>query len=208
MALTDTFYTLAGLCEIELPSRTIRLCDGGLVNWVGRGLFQAEDSEFGTIGDVQAISENVGDEAPMGQMTMLPPSIVSSAALFQPNAQRSPMRFWFAEISPASGLIVGTPELQFSGFIDTVTVRQSRERRVVEITFISEAERLFWTKEGNVLSPRFHKSVWAGELGLDFATGAQIAVPWGVSGPARGTVGVSSSGSSTGWSGAFSSVFR
>ena len=190
MPFTDSFFLLAGLCEIQLPSRTVRLCDGGMLNWIGRGTFFAKDPLFGTLESVQEITEAIADEAPMSQITLLPPSITDAAALFQPDAQGAPIFFWIGEVSHATVVIIGTPELQFSGFVDTLTLKLSRNNRSVEITFISEAERLFWTKQGNVLSPRFHKSVWPGELGLDHATGTQIAVPWGVPGPGRGSVTV------------------
>ena len=186
MALSDQVITLAGLCEIVLPARTVRLCDGGFIVW-GANTYSSEDSEFGVIEAIDAVSEGVGDEAPSGKLTMLPPGSVDSADLFQPDAQGSAMRFWLAEISPATGLVVGTPDLLFSGFLDTLTLRVGRGKRVLEIEFISEAERLFATKEGNVLSSRFHQLAWPGELGFDHATGVPALVPWGVPGPGRGT---------------------
>lgn len=186
MALTDNVIWLAGLCEITLPSRTIRLCDGAFVVW-GADTFTSEDADFGTIESVDQVTEAISDEAPSGKLTMLPPSVADASDLFQPDAQGSPMRFWLAEINPTTGAVVGTPENLFSGFLDTLNIKVGRSRRSVEIEFMSEAERLFWTKEGNVLSSRFHKSVWSGELGLDFVTGTQTAVPWGVAGPGRGT---------------------
>lgn len=193
MAFTDPVFTLAGLIEIVLPSRTVRLCDGGFIDWSGN-LFTSQDDVFGTIESVSSVNENIGDEAPMGQLTLLPPDIVAAADLFQPDAQGSAMRFWMAEVNPATGLLLGTPELQFSGFLDTLTLRAAKGSRKVEISFIAEAERLFWTKEGNVLTPRFHSTVWPGELGLDFATGVQLAVPWGIAGPGRGTLSMGGGG--------------
>jgi uncharacterized membrane protein YgcG len=200
MALSDNVIWLAGLCEIVLPSRTIRLCDGAFVTWDGN-TYTSEDEDFGTIEAIDQVAESISDEAPSGKLTMLPPSIAAAADLFQPEAQGSPMRFWLAEINQATGAVVGTPENLFSGFLNTLNLTIGRQRRAVEIEFMSEAERLFWTKEGNVLSPRFHKSVWAGELGLDFATGTQLAVPWGVAGPGRGTISIGGGGSSGGGGG-------
>lgn len=188
MAFDGSVITLAGLCEIVLPSHTARICDGGFLDWPARGLFLSEDPVFGTIDSVDAVAEAVSDEAPSGKLTMLPPDLVAAIDLFQPDAQGSPISFWLAEVDPATGLLVGTPESLFSGFVDTLTLRTGRQRREVDIEFMSQAERLFWTKEGNVLSPRFHKTVWPGELGLDFVTGVQTAVPWGIAGPGRGTV--------------------
>lgn len=200
MALSDTVIWLAGLCEITLPGRTIRLCDGAFIEWDG-DTYSSEDVDFGTIESVDQVSESVSDEAPSGKMTMLPPSFADAADLFQPEAQGSSMRFWLAEVDPATGTVVGTPENLFSGFLDTLNLKVGKTRRAVEIEFMSEAERLFWTKEGNVLSSRFHKSVWAGELGLDFATGTQLAVPWGVAGPGRGTTTWGGGGSAGGGGG-------
>jgi hypothetical protein len=203
MALSDNVIWLAGLCEIALPGRTIRLCDGAFVVWDGN-TYTSEDVDFGTIESVDQVAEAISDEAPSGKLTMLPPSVAEAADLFQPDAQGSVMRFWLAEIDPATGTVVGTPENLFSGFLNTLNLRIGKTRRAVEIEFMSEAERLFWTKEGNVLSSRFHKSVWAGELGLDYATATQLAVPWGVAGPGRGTMSIGSSGGGGG--GSFSLV--
>lgn len=192
MALTDTVLTLAGLCQIDLPGRTIRLCDGAFVNW-GGNLFDSSDVDFGTIAAVDQVSEAVSDEAPSGKLTMLPPSVTSAATLFQPDAQGSTMSFWLAEVNSATGAVVGTPDLLFSGFLDNISLRVGKTERSVDIEFMSHAERMFWTKEGNVLSSRFHKEVWPGETGLDQATGVQIAVAWGTSSPSRGTISTGSS---------------
>lgn len=197
MSLDAQVIWLAGLCEIALPSRTVRLCDGAFVKW-GSDLYESQDSEFGTIESIDAVAESVSDEAPAGKLTMLPPDTVSAAELFQPEAQGSAMRFWLAEIDPATGAIVGTPELLFSGFLNALDLRIGRSRRAVDIEFMSEAERLFWTKEGNVLSPRFHKLAWPGELGFDHATGVPSLVPWGVPGPGRGTTGTAMGGGVSG----------
>lgn len=194
MPATDAVFTISGLARIQLPGHDIRLCDGGFVNYpAGGGIFVAEDPLFGTIESVASLSENVGDEAPSGQIVLLPPDISAAGDLYRADAQNSPIHFWLADIDPATGAIIGTPELQFSGFVDTLTLRLATDGRKVEMGFIAEAERLFWTKEGNVLSPNFHKSVFAGETGLDDATGVQISVPWGVAGQ-RGAILTGSSG--------------
>lgn len=185
---TGSVLLMVGLIEIELPLRTVRLCDGGFVNWPARGMFTAEDSEFGTVDTVEPVGESISDEAPGGKLTLLPPSLVAASALFQPTAQGSPIRFWLGEVTQSTGLILGTPELVFDGLVDRLSLKTERGSRRVEIDFIAAAERLFMVREGNVLSPRFHKAVWPGELGFDHATGVPGLVPWGVSGPGRGTI--------------------
>lgn len=202
MAFDGSQILLIGLCEIALPSRTVRLCDGGFLNWPARGLFKSQDDVYGTIESVEAITDSVGDEAPSGRMTMLPPDLVLASELFQPEAQGSPMLFWHGELNSA-GQLLSEPELIFSGMVDTITITVGRSGRKVDVEFMSSAEKLFMTKEGNVLSPRFHKTVWPGELGLDHATGVQKAVPWGITGAPRGA---SSVGSGSGFGGNFGNL--
>ncbi|HYI43724.1 MAG TPA: hypothetical protein VD768_08900, partial [Sphingomicrobium sp.] len=131
----------------------------------------------------------------------LPASTAAAAALSQPSFQGSPIRVWLAEVDPAAGTVIGTPELLLDGELDTTELRLSRGQRKLDIGYISVAERLFQVNEGNVLSPRFHKSVWPGETGLDNATGVGLSVAWGVQSPPRG---YSYSGSGGGGSGQLS----
>lgn len=196
MAITDQIITIAGLVEITLPAEVVRLCDGGFINWPARGIFSGDSATLGTIDSVSAIGEAVGDEAPQGSLTLLLPDSVTPGSLFLPAAQGGAMYFWQAEVSEATGQIIGTPDLLFSGYIDTLKLRIGGQTRSVEITFISEAERLFAIREGNVFSARWHKSIWPGETGLDHATGTQTTVPWGINAPrgqalAGGTVSLS-----------------
>src|SRR5690349_8781691 len=112
MALTDTVLTLAGLLEIQLPSGTIRLCDGGFVKW-GANTFVSHDPLYGTLGAVDSVTEGISDEAPGGSVTLLPPKVSTAAALFQPTAQGKPIKGWIAEVNRATATVVGTPTQQF-----------------------------------------------------------------------------------------------
>jgi len=187
MALTAPVLLLAGLVEMQLASRTVRLCDGGFVNWAGVGAFTTNDVAFGTIESVESISEGLTDEAPGARMTLLPRSTADATDLFQSNAQGRPIKFWMAEVDRQTGAVVGTPELLFWGMVDFMTLRVGPSSRAVDVEFVAASERLFLVKEGNVLSTRFHQEAWPGEKGFDHCTGSGIQVPWGVNGPARGT---------------------
>jgi len=187
MALNAPVLLLAGLVEMQLASRTVRLCDGGFVNWPSVGLFTSSDSKFGTIESLEAISEGLGDEAPGARMTLLPVSTALASDLFQSNAQGRPIKFWLAEIDRQTGAVVGTPELMFWGMVDFMTLRVGKSARAVEVDFVAASERLFLIREGNVLTTRFHQEAWPGEKGFDHCTGSGINVPWGVNGPSRGT---------------------
>lgn len=200
MALNSSVLLLAGLVEMQLPARTVRLCDGGFVQW-GANLFTSSDAAFGTIESVEAIAEGLGDEAPGARLTLLPTSTADAADLFQSNAQGRPIKFWLAEVNRSTGALVGTPELMFWGMIDSMAVKLGKSERKVEVEFVAASERLFLVREGNVLSPRFHQNAWPGEKGFDHCTGNGIQVPWGVSGAPRGSTGYAGGEAGTSYGG-------
>jgi len=196
--------TLVGIVEIVLRGTgapVIRLCDGGFVNF-GGNIYSGSDAAFGTIAAVEPISEGVGDEIPAGRISFLPVSTASAATLSQPGYQGSRMRFWIGEVDAATGLITGTPKLMFDGQTDRTVLKTGKAMRILEMEFVSRAERLFVQNEGNSLSVNFHKSIYPGELGLDNATGVSTSVAWGVASAPRG---VSSGGTYGGIGGGYRS---
>lgn len=174
--------TLAGLVKIELPTRTVRLCDGGLVTWAGE-TFTARDDVFGTVGGLDGLDEGLGDEVPALSMKLLPAPSAAPADLARAGFQTARVRFWIAEVNPATSAVVGTPDLQFDGQLDQGTLTVGKSTREVQFTVVSMAERLFNKADGNSLSPTFHKSVWSGETGQDQANGLTIPVAWGAEAP-------------------------
>lgn len=170
--------TLAALVKLDLPTGTVRLCDGGLVKWSAE-TFTARDAVFGTLGAIDALGEGVGDEVPALTMTLLPVGSSAPSALVQPGFQTARIRFWIAEVDPATSAVIGTPTMQFDGQLDQTVLKLGRDSRELEVTVVSMAERLFNRASGNSLSPTFHKSVWSGETGHDQATGLTVSVTWG-----------------------------
>lgn len=179
---------LAGLLLIELPGHTVRLCDGGMVKGFGAD-FTARDTLVGSIAGFEAISEGVGDDVPGGTLSFLPPDGVASSALIRGDYQNARVAIWIAEIDEASGLVIGTPDLQIEAQVDVMRIRLASGMRVLEVDFTARAERLFLIDEGNTLSPQFHNSVWPGETGLNEATGLTIEQAWGAKSAPRGVTG-------------------
>jgi hypothetical protein len=185
---------LVGLARFELPSQTIRLCDGGFVYFEGEKYISA-DPDFGAIQSVSTLEEMTGDEAPGATITFLPASTAAAATLSQPQFQGSPMTFWIARVDQQTGAVLDA-EMVGDLELDTTTLRASKGERLLDIGMISVAERLFNFNEGNVMSPRFHTSIWPGELGFNNATGATLTKAWGVQAPPRGSTTGSPSGTS------------
>jgi hypothetical protein len=189
---------LIGLLRIDLPSRSVLLCDGGFMPW-GSDVFQSIDPTFGTIAGLDSLKEGADEEVPDMEIRFLPPQSAPIADLSQPGYQKCRVRLWLAEYNPDEGLLVGEPEMQFDGQIDqTVLTLGGDGSRELSVTIVSTAERLFERNLGNSLTGSFHKSVWPGETGHDNATGLGIPVAWGVE--AAPSIGGSYLQYNNGWS--------
>ncbi|KLE32460.1 hypothetical protein [Aurantiacibacter luteus] len=196
---------IMALLKIELPEHTVLLCDGGFITWAG-DTYTSSDPVFGTLGSVEGMEEGQGNEIPALDLTMLPPGTAGPAELSKPGYQRSRVRLWLAEYDVDAGQVVGTPDLMFDGQIDQTTLRVGQSRQL-DMSVVSNAERLFELDIGNTLSPVFHKSVWPGEMGHDNATGLSVPVAWGVESPVRSTRSGGYSGGG-GFGGSFGSIAR
>lgn len=176
--------TLAGLVKIELPDADLLFCDGAFVKWDAE-TFNASDPDFGSIGSMEAFEEGVGDEIPAMRMVFLPSSTAAAADLSRPDYQGCRVRMWIAEVDPETNEVVGDPSLEFDGQADSTDLVIDRGTRELEMDIVSAAERLFLVNEGNTLSPRFHKTLYPGELGEDNAIGVGVGVAWGTAAPAQ-----------------------
>lgn len=178
---------LAGLLKMELPGRTVLLCDGGFVPW-GAETYLSADAVFGTIGDFEVPEEGVGDIIPSGSLTMLPPSGQAAVNLSSPAFQGARVRMWIAEIDPMTGLPVGDPDLQADWQLDRTVLKSKRGERSLAIDMVGTAQRLLAKVEGNVLSSAFHSSIFPGEQGFDNGTGLEANFAWGIASAPRGVV--------------------
>ncbi|MBM3929013.1 MAG: hypothetical protein FJ335_11240 [Sphingomonadales bacterium] len=179
IALAAPRVMLVGLLEIVLPSRTVRLCDGSAVVQWGDKVFTGRDDVFGTIGDIEEVTEEAGDTMPGLDVTLLPPKLASAIELCSPDMQGSSVRGWLAAIDPESGQVVPDPELLFAGEVDLPVLEVDRGTRAVTFQIASVFERLVEPDEGVRLADSFHQYVWPGELGLANMTGAGIDRLWG-----------------------------
>lgn len=170
---------IISLVRIDLPTASIRLCDGGFITY-GGDTYRGLDPVFGTIGDVRGLTEGIGDEIPALEMTLLPPMSSAPSDLSRPGYQNSIVQMMVGEYSETTGAFLSPPDLMFHGQIDQMTMIAGKERRELSLTIVSTAERMFLNNDGNTLTPRWHQSIWPGERGHDNAVGLTIPVAWGV----------------------------
>lgn len=187
---------LAGLIKIELPSRTLRFSDGGVLRY-GGDVYKSDDDVFGTIGQFQTMEEGVGDMVPEISMTLLPPDSTAPIEISQPGNQTSRVTFYIVEFDADTHVPI-TGDVFFTGQVDQTVLTDGEETYELNVSIVSLAERLFEGSIGNFLSSTWHKSVWAGELGHDNGTGLSKSVAWGVESPRAYSTGAGGGGGGNG----------
>lgn len=178
--------TIAGLLKLELPAATVRLIDGGSLP-VGGEQYIARDPFLGVLSGFQSLTEGVGDEAPAGALTFIPPDSAASADLNSASNQGSRLRLYTVEIDNETGLPIGAAQQEADWIVDFPALSVDENAREVEFVCVSGGDRFFQVNRGNVLAPNFHRGIHPGEAGLDNASGVETSVPWGAPSAPRGT---------------------
>lgn len=182
-ALQGPAATVFCALEIVLPDHTLRVLDGTGVVAFGDRTFGGSDATFGILHAIESVAEQVGTEAPRVRFTFMPSTMDATVALSAPSAQGSEVSLWFGAVDPATGLVIGEPELLFIGELDAVEGAFDQNSRVLTLDVASAWDRLFDVNEGNRLNNAFHQSIWPGELGFQYVTQIQRDEPWGFDAP-------------------------
>ena len=178
--------TLAAVLKVELPSHTARLIDGGVLV-IGGEVYTARDPLLGVVNGYESLTEGVGDEAPAGSLTFLPPIEAPAATLNSATNQGARVRLWTAEVDSDTGLLIGLPQQEADWIVDYPVLTLGMEKCELELACVSGGDRLFQVNKGNGLSPTYHRGIHPGEAGLDNASGVSMSVAWGAPAAPRGT---------------------
>ncbi|HEX8415315.1 MAG TPA: hypothetical protein VF637_15750 [Sphingomicrobium sp.] len=187
---------LAALLRVDLPSHSAFLIDGGVLK-VGADTYTTRDSVLGVPESFESLTEGVGDEAPSGAITFIPPDNVSSSTLNSPLITGSRVRIWVAEVDPQTGLVLGTPDPMADWIVDFPSISNGRNGRRLTLNCVTTSDAMFEINLGNSLSPAFHKRLYPGETGLDNASGVATSVAWGAASAPRGSNSSSGYGGGT-----------
>lgn len=169
---------IAGLIKVALDGYDLLLCDGSAAITFGSDVYTGDDETYGTIGEIETISESIGDSAPGVDMTFLPPSLAAAVALANALPDRM-VWMWMALVDPDTGIVVPDPDLRFVGEVDTVVIEHTRGRIEVKVSIVSVFDRLLEPDEAIVMSDTFHQSIFPGETGFANQTGTPIDRIWG-----------------------------
>lgn len=187
---TDIFKSFMAI-EVVFPGFTLRLVDAGFVT-IGGELYTAEDATYGRLGGIGSIQDGGDDVATRCEITILPASAEAMDALTDPEAQVvARVRVFFGTVNPATGECIGVPDEPFIGFIDVADflIGEGANGWAVIWDCATGQDRALEAREGQNLSPAFHESIWAGELGLRLVDGVTRKVYWGTGEPAGNITG-------------------
>lgn len=191
-ALQGTTVTTFTAVSIAISGgATIRLVSGGVVS-IGGNTYAAEDSTYGTLGDVETIADGADGQATRCTITLLPPTSSAIAALAAATAQGSTVIVYQGALNTSTGASIGTVETLFTGELDFPRVQVGENSYALILECGTEESRLLEPNMERKLSDAFHQTCWSGELGLAFATRLPRKIYWRSTDPA--TAGVKGKG--------------
>lgn len=183
-ALGSPFARVFLAVEIIAPSFTLRLLDGASeVDFGGGRIFRGADPTFGSLGQLQAVTEGVGTEAPRMRLELRPPTLAAAAQLALPENQNAAVRLYFGAVHLETGNVIPDPELLFWGDLDVPRYMGSKRARRIEFDVFSAWERLFADSEGERLNHAFHTKAFPADRGLEYVSDVERQLPWGADVP-------------------------
>lgn len=177
MSFAGPTATLALLLRIQLPQHTIRLCDGGEIDYAGER-YASEDAVFGTVAEVDSYTSGSAEEAPAFDLTWSVSNPVSAVAFTQPEIQGASVQWRIVSLLRETNAVL-TDRLIFAGIVDNAEILLDTGSHNLRMGISTEIDRLLNTDKGNRMNRSFHRRVWPGESGLDLMTGTTTPVPWG-----------------------------
>ncbi len=186
---------IAQLIKIELSTGTVFLSDGGFLVYAG-DTYVSKDSVIGSIASVDTLEAGFGGSISAVDISFNGSGPAATAALSEAALRNRPIELIVAEYNPATGGIVGTPEVKFKGQVDQSTKRLGEQ--TVGVSCTSLAEPIFSKNAGNALTNQLQQEISAGDTGLTQTTGLGKQWAWGTA-----SVGGTGAGSPGGGPGSF-----
>lgn len=171
------------LVRFDMPGGAICLTDGGFAVFdAGEGegpeTYFGRHPVYGVLSSVGSIKDGADAQTTRIDIVILPASDVATAALGNPSTQGVRVQWWEGVIDPATGGLMGQPELKFDGEIDKPRL-QVGESWSLTLECGTQAERQLEPNADWRLNNSFHQKIWGtGELGLQYVDGVTRKKEW------------------------------
>ncbi|MNQ49566.1 hypothetical protein D3C85_634800 [compost metagenome] len=170
------------LVRFDMPGGAICLTDGGFAVFdAGEGegpeIYFGRHPVYGVLSSVGSIKDGADAQTTRIDIVILPASDVATAALGNPSTQGVRVQWWEGVIDPATGGLMGQPELKFDGEIDKPRL-QVGDSWSLTLECGTQAERQLEPNADWRLNHAFHSRIWPGELGLQYVDGVARKNEW------------------------------
>ena len=182
-ALQGQAPTLVHLVTVTLSGATVRWMDtggSGFVVW-GANTYKAEDATYGALGAIGAIEDGADGQATVCDLTIICDG-TAMALWIDPAEQGSLVTVHLGAVTPATGLLIGEPELLFRGELDQPRIAAGKSQTLI-FDCITEEARMLEPNEEQRLTDSFQKSVWPGDLGNEHITDVEKKIYWRANDP-------------------------
>lgn len=166
----------------DLPAGPLRLSTAGFFSFLvdGEGAtFHESDATYGRLAGIGEVSDGIADEAPVTTFVLLPPSTAAMAALVAPELQGTRVRIWNLTLDPVLGTVLGTPELWLNGTADAPVLTVDKNVFSLSVDARSALGRALRRNEASRLNNGHHQRCRPGELGFQYISSVNRAIPWG-----------------------------
>ena len=182
-ALQGQAPTLVHLVTVTLSGATVRWMDtggSGFVVW-GANTYKAEDATYGALGAIGAIEDGADGQATVCDLTIICDG-TAMALWIDPAEQGSLVTVHLGAVTPATGLLIGEPELLFRGELDQPRIAAGKSQTLI-FDCITEEARMLEPNEEQRMTDSFQKSVWPGDLGNEHITDVEKKIYWRANDP-------------------------
>jgi len=178
-ALSSGRALVLAVARFDLNSgETFGLLTGsGEVLWDGV-VYRGRDEKFGSIVAIDSPADGFGDEAPGMGFSLVPGTKEGAVILASASQQGSRVRWWIMCLDD-NGAVIADPWTWYDGTMDVPEFSTDRESEALDISLVSEMEKLFLGEEGRRLSEASHREIWPDERGMQYVTGMTRSIIWG-----------------------------
>ena len=179
MTALDRTISLVRLLKWEAPGGTVRLCDGGFVDFAGER-YESWHPVWGTLvewPELEAVMDELSESA---SLSFYPNPAATVADWWRVDLPGGRVRLWEGELDADMLTVINATQQADMLVDDAGRVQGPDGSNRLDMDLTGRGERLFLINEGNVCSDRFHQSVWTGELGFVNCTDVPDNFAWGV----------------------------
>lgn len=184
MGATDRTITLVNLLKWEAPGGTVRLCNGGFVDFDGER-YESRHPVWGQLTEWPDLEDALDELSEGATLTFRPDPAAAVADWWRLDLPGGRLRLWEGEL--ASDMLTVTAATQLADLLvdDPGRTQSPDGGNLLDMELMGRGQRLFIINEGNVCSDRWHQSVWPGELGFVNCTDVPDNFAWGVASTAE-----------------------